>query len=321
MARRARPIANCVVGCYKRRMNSQGHAADALPKKSFQQNLWDWLDAEESEGWYADVITYGIMTLIVLNVFAGMVETIPHVQEQFGKPLFIFEVISSAVFAIEYIARLWAAGADSRYRGAWGRLRFALTPMALIDLAAILPSLLLFTSDLRALRTLRLVRLLRGIKLFRYSRSLALLRRVLRESSEQLLLCVGLLFVLLVSSAALLYAAENEAQPDAFSSIPASLWWAVCTLTTVGYGDVYPVTPIGKLLASIISIVGVGFVALPAGILAGGFSDALTERREQDRMSCDSVAHACPHCGKLLEPSSTDPTLGSIEAGHASNPG
>ncbi len=268
-------------------------------QQSFQRQLWDWLDAEESEGWLADVITYGIMILIVLNVFAGMLETVPHMQVTYGQELFVFEIVSSVIFAVEYVARLWAAGAIERYRGMMGRIRFALTPMALIDLAAVLPSLLLFTSDLRALRALRLVRLLRGIKLFRYSRSLALLQTVLRESAEQLLLCVGLLFVLLVSSAALLYAAENGAQPDSFSSIPASLWWAVCTLTTVGYGDVYPVTAIGKLLASIISIVGVGFVALPAGILAGGFSEALSERRAR-RPSTHVERKSCPHCGRTM---------------------
>lgn len=256
-------------------------------------------------GRQADVITYTVMSLIVLNVLAGMLETMPHVQERHGHALFVFEIVSTIVFAIEYLARLWAAGSQARYRGLLGRLRFALTPMALIDLAAVLPSLLLFASDLRALRTLRLVRLLRGIKLFRYSRSLALLQRVLRDSAEQLLLCVGLLFVLLVSSAAVLYAAENEAQPEAFSSIPSALWWAVCTLTTVGYGDVYPVTSSGKLFASIISIVGVGFVALPAGILAGGFSDALNERRQRQSGKAATQTIMCPHCGKQASPHET----------------
>jgi voltage-gated potassium channel len=141
------------------------------------------------------------------------------------------------------------------------------------------------------LRMLRIMRIMRLAKLGRYSDSLQTLGRVVAGKKEQLISTVFILVILLIIASCLMYYAENETQPDHFSSIPAAMWWAVTTLTTVGYGDVFPLTTVGKLLGSVIAVLGIGMFALPTGILGAGFVEEM-ERRRQSRN--------CPHCGKEL---------------------
>lgn len=225
-----------------------------------------------------------IISLILLNVGALTLETVREFREAAPGLFLWFERASVAIFAIEYVLRLWSCSADERYRGFLrGRIRFALTPMALIDLIAILPSLLPFVGiDLRSLRILRVFRLLRILKLARYSLAMRVFGRVVRDRAPELITTLSFLFVLLFLSATILYYCENAAQPDVFSSIPESMWWAVATLTTVGYGDAYPITVLGRLFGGIIAILGIGMVALPTGILSAAFAEELAnERRER----------------------------------------
>lgn len=209
-----------------------------------------------------------------------------------------FEVFSVAVFTVEYLARLWVCTLDPRYGGAVrGRLRYARTPLAVIDLLAILPFYLPFfvAMDLRYLRALRLFRLFRILKMARYSVSLAIMARVVVRSREELLSTLFSAAVLLVIAASLMYHVEHDAQPGLFTSIPASMWWGVATLTTVGYGDMYPITPLGKLLAAMMAVVAVGAFALPAGILSSGFMEEIQALRRARQ----GTRH-CPHCGGTL---------------------
>ncbi|MAE63994.1 MAG: potassium channel protein, partial [Phycisphaeraceae bacterium] len=160
-------------------------------------------------------------------------------------------------------------------------------------LAAILPFYLPTTAmDARSLRAVRLVRVLRILKLARYSDALRTFGRVFVAQKEPLGLTVFLLMLLLVMSASFMYYAEREAQPEVFSSIPATMWWAVATLSTVGYGDTFPVTEWGRVLGSIIAFLGIGMFALPTGILGAGFIEEYQGRRE---------SKTCPHCGKQIE--------------------
>lgn len=234
-----------------------------------------------------------ITALIVANVVAVMLETVNWMAASYARFFRAFEVFSVVVFTIEYLLRLWACVCDPRYAGAIkGRLRFALTPMALVDLLAILPFYIEFLPfDLRFIRTLRLFRLFRVFKLARYSASMRTLANVLRSKKEELLVTLFVVLVMLVFSSSAMFYVENEAQPENFSSIPASMWWGVATLTTVGYGDIYPVTSIGKLLSAVIAILGVGLFALPTGILASGFSEEMQKSKKK-------VALICPHCGQ-----------------------
>jgi len=230
----------------------------------------------------ARTVDVSLAVLIVLNVAATIAETVAVVEERFGGALEVFEAVSVVVFTLEYAVRLGLAPRhpSGRFREpVRGRLRFALTPMALVDLAAILPFYLGFVVaiDLRFLRTLRLVRI---FKLTRHSAAMSILLDVLRQEAQSFAAALSILVVILVLAASGIYLVEQDVQPEAFGNIPAAMWWAVATLTTVGYGDVTPVTATGKLFGALVTVVGIGMVALPAGILSSAFSDHLRQRRE-----------------------------------------
>jgi voltage-gated potassium channel len=266
--------------------------------KSFRRRIWELVevmhgpDDDAILDWY-DI---GLFTLICLNVVAVILETVEPLRANLAPFFWWFEVFSVAVFTAEYVIRIWACTADERYADAfWGRVRYATTPLVVIDFLAFAPFYLaVLPLDLRFLRALRLFRLLRVLKLGRYSKSIAVMGDVLRAKASDLVSSVLALSVMLVISASVMYYAEHDAQPDKFASIPESMWWAVCTLTTVGYGDVFPVTPLGKLAASVISILGIGLFAIPTGILAAGYSEARSR-------SENALPDTCPHCGGQLE--------------------
>jgi voltage-gated potassium channel len=239
--------------------------------------------------WWADLF---LITLIVLNVIVVILETVASLKARYHLFFHYFDLISIAIFSAEYLLRVWVCTVDRRFRApVLGRVKYMLTPVAVIDLLAVAPFFLIFLSfDSRFLRAARLFRLVRLLKIGRYSRSFKTFGNVLRAKKEELVINVFVVLVLLVIASSLMYHVEHERQPQAFSSIPAAMWWGVATLTTVGYGDVYPLTVVGKLLGAVIAILGIGTVALPTGILASGFADEMNRRR--GRRGC------CPHCGR-----------------------
>lgn len=240
------------------------------------------------------LFTYAMTALIGLNVLAIILETVPELQAAYGAFFMAFEVFSIGVFTVEYLLRVWSITASPDYsHPISGRLRYALTPMAMIDFLAIAPFFLafIFPIHLGVTRILRFVRLMRLLKLTRYATPLQTLGTVLRERRDQLLICLFIVLILLLFSASAVYMVENPAQPEVFTSIPAAMWWGVATLTTVGYGDVYPITGLGRVLGGIIAILGVGMFALPAGILASGFAEELERQQKKETL-------ICPHCGK-----------------------
>ncbi|MCL6471796.1 MAG: ion transporter [Firmicutes bacterium] len=223
-----------------------------------------------------------IMTLIIASTIAVMFETVESISSRYRSFFVLFDAFSVAIFTIEYILRLWTITASEKYRRPiLGRLRYAITPLAIVDLVAILPFYIpAVLIDLRFVRVLRLFRIFRVFKLGRYSESLMTLGRVMRAKSAELAIILFVIAVLLVFSSSLIYYAEHDAQPKAFPNIPASMWWGVVTLTTIGYGDVYPITPLGKIFGAIVAILGIGMFALPAGILASGFSEEIRRKQE-----------------------------------------
>lgn len=253
------------------------------------------------------IVDASVVLMIVLNVLVISLETVPGMINQYLHPYLAFKFFSVAFFSLEYVLRLWTCVSSPRFaHPLWGRLRYAITPMSVIDLLALAPMVALFLvpynvymEELFVLSSLRLMRLFQLLRLARYSTSLHTMGRVLRSKSEELLVSLVVVFLLLVIASSGVYFLEHQAQPTVFSSIPASMWWAVTTLTTVGYGDMAPVTVGGQVLGGIIAVLGVGMFALPAGILASGFAEEL-QRRQQSQPGARPRHRFCPHCGESL---------------------
>lgn len=190
------------------------------------------------------------------------------------------------LFALEFILRVWASGASPLYRGARGRMRFFARPLTWFDLLAFLPELIIqfvLPGAAQAAGWVRLFRLFRLLKLYAMFPAFRQIAGAVRDAGPQLVATFAVAGMLLFVAATLLFAIEGQVQPDQFGSIPRAMWWAVVTLTTVGYGDVYPVTPLGKAVAGCVAVLGVGTVALPAGILANSFAERLRDRKRRDR--------------------------------------
>lgn len=256
--------------------------------KSLQEKTWDIIEPSKGRGWSGKAFSIIICSLIFLAVLSVIFESVPRYYQ--GNEIYfqVFEYFCLAIFSVEYLIRLWASGADPKHRGLKGRLRFVFSFMALVDLAAILPGILMLgLIDLRFLRSVRLLRLLR---LGRYNRGVHLILETFQKCGKQLLVTLSGIVVVLVIAAGLLYFAERNIQPDKFGTIPDAMWWAVITLTTVGYGDVVPISIAGKILASCIAILGIGSFAIPAGIIAANFRESLDT----------STKNFCPHCGEKL---------------------
>jgi len=264
-------------------------------KQDLKTRIFGILEQGDEDSKYFDPF---IMGLILLNVAAVVLETVDSIYTPYAPLFHAFDVFSVAVFTVEYILRVWSCTVDSRFKDpVRGRLRFLVTPMALVDLMAVLPFFLPFlVPDLRFMRAMRLFRLFRVLKLARYSESLQTFMDVLRLKKEELLLMLFAIVILLVVSSSLMYEAENAAQPEAFASIPAAMWWGIVTLATVGYGDIYPITPWGKFIGSIVVLLGIGLFALPTGVLASGFAEVLAKRKEEQKMH----KLRCPHCGRYI---------------------
>ena len=274
-----------------------------------------------------------IMTLIVFSVLSVFICTF-RIPDWLFRILVRIEFVSIIIFTVEYALRIWTANLlFPDLNPVRARIRYVTSPMAIIDLISILPFLVpvLHTYNLIGVRVFRLVRLLRIFKLNRYSDALAAIGDVFRSKSQQMIASVFFVSMILILASLLIYYAEHDAQPDQFENAFSGLWWAVATLTTVGYGDIYPITPLGRFLGAIIAILGIGMVAVPTSILSAGFMETLEKQTsgkqgpETDSAGKEngtpagktsaapenSCPHAddafeppqyCPHCGKKLFP-------------------
>jgi voltage-gated potassium channel len=257
-----------------------GRGVKRPPEAPVRHRLFQILEAGHGDDVVSTLVDAFIIMLILLNIAAFVVETIPSIGTAYAESFRIFEIISVAIFTIEYALRLWTA-VEVPFLArlpAWkARTRFAMRPALLIDLAAILPFYLgqLLPIDLRILRILRLLRFL---KLSRYSPALHTLIRVLANESRALAGAGLLLLAAVLFASTGIYYLEAEAQPDKFGNIPQSAWWAIATLTTVGYGDVTPITVWGKMFGSFVMIAGLCVLALPVAIISTGFAQEMTRR-------------------------------------------
>ena len=301
----------------------------------FKRNIFDVIQpfADASAGRLASrIFDDFIMLLIVFSVVSVFLCTF-RIPEWLLRMLIRIEFWSLVVFTIEYALRIWTANLLFPELGPFrSRIRYILSPMALIDLISILPFLLPFMPyTFVGVRAFRLVRLLRIFKLNRYSDALAAIGDVFRRKAQQIVASIFFVSIILVLASLLIYYAEHDAQPEQFENAFSGLWWAVATLTTVGYGDIYPITPIGRFLGAIIAILGIGMVAVPTSILSAGFMEMLegntsgqnnktnpprdqapagAEAESAPAASSDGTTSGdapeppqyCPHCGKKLFP-------------------
>ena len=240
------------------------------------------LEGGRTGGFFGHVIEAVLITLIVGNVAAYTLQSIPSIDLQFSTEFLWLERISVAIFTVEYLARLWTAPEDPTIpRGrVRGRIAFLLRPMMVIDFLSIAPAYVALFIPFIDLRFLRLIRLLRLLKIARYSPALSTLAQVLAEERRALYGTVLLLLCAMVFAAAAMHVVEggNPQANPAFSTMPDSMYWAITTLTTVGYGDVTPSTELGRMIAGMTMIVGLGLFALPVGIVATGFVNSIHRR-------------------------------------------
>ena len=258
-------------------MSGRGAAEHAW--RRWRRRTYELLDPTLETVWDR-IVHHGLIALVLINVIAVILDSVPSLSARYRPILTGIEIASVVVFTLEYVLRLWSCVEHMPYAGRppWRmRLAWARTPAAIVDLIAVVPfyGALASTADLRVLALFRLVRF---FKLARYSSGLASLADAIYAERRSLLATLLILGGLVLTTATMMHLAEREAQPDRFGTIPDAMWWAVVTLTTVGYGDVVPVTPLGKVVAGLTAILGIAMLALPVGIIATAFSEVIHRR-------------------------------------------
>ncbi|MDH3708905.1 MAG: ion transporter [Cyclobacteriaceae bacterium] len=264
---------------------------------ALKKSVFNIIDENRVESRVGRSFNLFIISLILLNTLAIFLESFESIEAKYSKELYVFEVVSVVIFSIEYLLRLWTAQLKYPGKSKWGALvRYLFSFSAIVDLLAILPFYmpLIIPIDMRFIRVLRILRIARVLKLSRYAESIRLIRVVFLEKRSELGVILLFTTILLIIASTLMYHLEHEVQPQAFPNIAEAMWWAVVTLTTVGYGDVVPVTALGKVISSVIAFMGIGLVALPTGILGGAFLRKIRGEGEQEEV------HQCPHCGGEL---------------------
>lgn len=262
-----------------------------MGKRSLRHKVFTLLEHVPEHDQTAQWVHLSIMGLICLNVIAVILESESSFDHHFRRFLVEFDHISLIIFTVEYILRVWSCVEGAQWRHpVLGRLKFIVSPFGLIDLLAIAPFYLpmLFRFDFRVVRALRLFRTFRVFKIGRYSEAAQTLIRVTKSRREELCVSLCMVFLLLVITSTAMYCAEKDAQPAVFSSIPKTMWWSVATLTTIGYGDMYPVTAAGRTIGSLTALFGIALFALPTAILGSGFMEEMHRARAKPAK--------CPHC-------------------------
>lgn len=253
-----------------------------LQQKGLKYSVYKLLNYQ-SNSLFSKIVNTIIIAMILINAAILVLQSIENIETKYGKYFTTFNYFSVAFFTVEYLLRTWCITCDPKYKHPFlGRLRYSFSTVQIIDLLAILPFYLAASHliDFRMLRILRLFKLLRIFRITRYISALEIIVLVIKRKSAELTISFILLcFLLLISSTAMYYI-EHTAQPEQFSSVPDAMWWSVITLSTVGYGDVYPITTLGRIIGGVIAVIGIGFFAMPTGILTSGFNEVIQEKKD-----------------------------------------
>lgn len=274
--------------------------------KSFRNTVYNVIREDDQNKLSGTIFDSIIIAFITINIAFIILDTfeLPAWYQAISKTI---EFVAVIVFSIEYILRIWTAPlAYPDKKPAAARLKYMVSPLALIDLLSILPSYfpLFLPSSFAALRAMRIVRLLRVFKITRYNSALSVISRVFKQKAQQLFSSTLIVFILMLIASMLMYDIEHTAQPDKFDNAFSAFWWAISTVTTVGYGDLYPITTAGKIIGGIIAFLGIGLVAIPTGIISAGFVEESrkVEREHVKEKSAESPQKThCPYCGNKLD--------------------
>lgn len=253
-----------------------------MRKMNTKKRIFEIIQVANPDDKASRVFDICLMSLIIINVGLVIADTF-NLSETIQKVFYWIEIVSVIIFTIEYLLRVWTADLLFPKKKYWfAKVKYIFSFIAIIDLLAILPFYLpfLISVDLRVLRILRIVRLLRVFKLNRYTNALTSVFIVFKNKKHELLSSVFVVLLLMVVAAVIMYNVENTAQPEVFRNAFDALWWALATLTTVGYGDIYPITVWGRILSSIIAFLGIGLVAVPTGIISAGFMESVEQEKD-----------------------------------------
>ena len=277
--------------------------------KRIKLRTYEILEVARPNDTASRVVDIALMSLILINVSLIIADTfeLPLLAVKISN---VIEIVSVVIFSLEYILRIWSA--DLAYPNLspfLARLRFMVTFAAIVDLVSLLPSYIsVISANFMVLRMLRVLRLLRAFKLNRYTHALRDIGEVFRKKASQLISSLLVVSFLMLISAVLMYDAEHEAQPEVFENAFSGLWWAIVTVTTVGYGDMRPITPVGRVMGSLIALLGIALVAVPTGIITAGFSEQISQKNAETNAAeggedtkKDDEKCFCPYCGHKLD--------------------
>lgn len=283
--------------------------------KSIEKALYYIVDENDEHNRLSKFFNYFLMVLIILSVGEMALETDDGIFLPYRNYFRIFDFFTVMVFSTEYIIRIMTAHLIPENKGKtrWQAVKTYIFSFAgLVDLLSILPFYLDFTNlDLRVLRMLRLLRFFRVFKITRYNDSMKLVADVIRDKRSEIGVIMGLIFIIMIIASFIMFYAEHKDNAEQFPNVLSCLWWAIVTMTTIGYGDVYPITTAGKVVGSIMALLGIGLVAMPTGIISAGFLEKIAEKKKEEKdkgkeepkenISENNQKHYCPYCGHKLD--------------------
>jgi voltage-gated potassium channel len=287
------------IAYFERRASALSNKPVAINMSTIKEFAYNVIRDDDENDIVSTIFDSIIVSLIVINVLILALDTFSGIRQHIEKFYKYIDFVSIIIFSIEYILRIWTAEyIFTSLPPNRARIKYVFSPRSLIDFIALISFYLpvMSYSNFKLLRTIRLFRILNLLKLNRYSKSLLTLGRVIKNKSMQIVSSFFIVSVLIISASLLMYYIENNAQPGSFDNAFSSLWWTIATLTTVGYGDIYPVTTLGKILGIFISLMGIVLVAIPTAIISAGFIEQLDGRKKET-----AKYKYCPHCGKELD--------------------